>query len=53
MGIQLDSAIQMAELLIIKRDFDLLKKLQHNLNPKSKYNLHHTQHCFATRYWTT
>lgn len=39
MGIQLDSAIQMAELLIIKRDFDLLKKIATQLKPELQIQL--------------
>ena len=39
MGIQLDSAIQMAELLIIKRDFDLLKKIATQLKPEIQIQL--------------
>ena len=39
MGIQLDSAIQMAELLIIKRDFDLLKKIATQLKPELQMQL--------------
>ena len=38
MDTQLDTTIEMAELLIIKRDFDLLKKLQLYLNLNFKCN---------------
>ena len=39
MELQLDSTIQMAELLIIKRDFDLLKKIATLFKPELQMQL--------------